>query len=573
MIPQEFINDLIQRSDIVKVVGAKVRLRSAGKTFKGLCPFHQEKTPSFVVYPESNSYHCFGCGANGTTLGFLIDSEGYTFVEAVETLARDLGLEVPRERGGPRFNKTDEQCFAILDEAASYYHSTLQRGSADDARSYTVQRGLSDETINDFRIGFALPQWDGLKHALDRHKEQELVDAGLLKKSDSDHTYDCFRNRLMFPIRDVRGRVVGFGGRVIDPNDTPKYLNSPDTPVFHKSRELYGLYEARKWSRRLDRVVLVEGYMDVVVLAQHGIRYAVASLGTSTNTDHFTLLYRYTDEVVCCFDGDDAGRQAAWRALENAFPLLQGGRRLKFVMLSEGHDPDSLVRQQGSDAFEEALTTATPSSEYFIEHLSLNRDLNSDDDCVDIARKAVPLIQSVPDNMLRDKLYSRLSEKTGISRQALDNSTLGRGRSQKTSRTPRQPVNLERRLLQLLVKQPSVANKVAQSSREDLKQLMPESLLTLVMQKIEEHKIDSTVLLWDAFVGEPSEQVLLKLAETDSIIQGEALVTAFTDGFEVLLTRQQRSNREGKLRESNSLETFRSVYKKTKESGSASSSP
>jgi len=386
-IPQSFINDLLGRVDIVDIIDGRVALKKAGKDYQGLCPFHNEKSPSFTVAPEKQFYHCFGCGASGTALTFLMEFDRLEFVEAVETLARVAGVEVPRE-GGVRREQDHSDLYAVLARAEVYFRNALKESP--EAIEYLKGRGVVGVVARDFGIGFAPEAWDGVRKALADAPEKTLLDAGLLIRNDSGKVYDRFRGRVMFPIRDTRGRVIGFGGRVMGQSDGPKYLNSPETPVFHKGRELYGLYEARRALRSIDRLIVVEGYMDTVALAQAGIANAVATLGTAATPEHFHKLYRYTEEVVCCFDGDNAGRKAAWRALESALPHLGEGRQLKFMFLPEGEDPDSLVRARGKEAFLELAAGALPAIEYLFGQLMDGLDLRNLDDRARLASLAMP---------------------------------------------------------------------------------------------------------------------------------------------------------------------------------------
>ncbi len=352
LIPQSFIDDLLNRSDIVEVVGSRIQLKKAGKNYTARCPFHNEKTPSFSVSPDKQFYYCFGCGAGGNALGFIMDHDHLDFPQAVEELARRAGLEVPREDSGrghkPR-QPVDSPLYPLLAAAADFYRQALKSHPARKAAvDYLKGRGLSGVIARDFGLGFAPPGWDNLLKHLggDALQQKALIDAGLLiENAESGKRYDRFRDRVMFPIRDSRGRVIAFGGRVLG-DDKPKYLNSPETPVFHKGQELYGLYEARQANRDLDEIIVVEGYMDVIALAQQGLRNAVATLGTATSEEHLKRLFRLVPSVLFCFDGDSAGRKAAWRALEATLPNLQDGRRARFLFLPEGEDPDSLVRAE-----------------------------------------------------------------------------------------------------------------------------------------------------------------------------------------------------------------------------------
>ncbi|HKJ77760.1 MAG TPA: DNA primase, partial [Gammaproteobacteria bacterium] len=355
-IPQSFIDDLLSRVDIVEVIDARVPLKKAGRDYAACCPFHDEKTPSFTVSPTKQFFHCFGCGAHGTALGFLMEYDHMGFVEAVEELAAKQGLEIPYEGGAPAAGpgRDLKPLYDLLGQADRYFrHQLRNHPAAAKAVDYLKGRGVSGEVAAAFGLGYAPPGWDGLLQALGRDDGalKRLVEVGLLIEREEDRRrYDRFRDRVIFPIRDPRGRTVGFGGRVLG-DDKPKYLNSPESEVFHKGRELYGLYEAQQAVRRPERLLVVEGYMDVVALAQHGIANAVATLGTAATADHLQRLFRVTGEVVFCFDGDEAGGKAAWRALENAMPQMRDGRQVRFMFLPQGEDPDSLVRAIGGEAF------------------------------------------------------------------------------------------------------------------------------------------------------------------------------------------------------------------------------
>jgi DNA primase len=412
-IPQSFIDELLARTDIVEVVGSRVQLKKAGREWKAPCPFHNEKTPSFWVSPDKQFYHCFGCGAHGTALGFLIDHDKLPFPDAVEELASRLGLEVPREDDGRTARERPaEDLYTLLTQVTQFYRDALK--DSEQAREYVKGRGLTSETCVKFAIGYAPDAWDAVLKRFGGAEERvrRLLEVGLIIERSSGREaghYDRFRDRLMFPIRDIRGRTIGFGGRIIAQGE-PKYLNSPETPLFHKGRELYGLYEARQALRQVDRLLVVEGYMDVVRLAQAGIHYAVATLGTATTPEHLNRLFRVTSEVVFCFDGDRAGRTAAWRALENALEHARDGRQLRFLFLPEGHDPDSLVGEEGQEAFEARLETAEPLSEFLVRQLASDVDLSSVDGRARLAELARPLVQRVPDGIYRELLLDRLAE-------------------------------------------------------------------------------------------------------------------------------------------------------------------
>ena len=427
LIPQSFIDDLLNRTDIVDVVSSRVQLKRAGKNLTACCPFHKEKTPSFSVSPDKQFYYCFGCGAGGNALGFVMDHDNLDFPQAVEELAKAAGMEVPREEGRrgqkPR-QPTDSPLYPLLDAAAEFYRQSLRsHPSRKAAVEYLKGRGLSGEIARDFGLGFAPPGWDNLfKHlASDTLQQKAMIDAGLLiENAESGKRYDRFRDRVMFPIRDSRGRIIAFGGRVLG-DDKPKYLNSPETPVFHKGQELYGLFEARKFNRNLDEIIVVEGYMDVIALAQQGLRNAVATLGTSTSEEHLKRLFRVVPSVLFCFDGDQAGRKAAWRALEATLSSLQDGRKARFLFLPEGEDPDSLVRAEGTDAFRARINQhAQPLADYFFEQLSNEADPRSLEGKAHMATLAAPLIEKIPGANLRALMRNRLKEITGLDHQQME---------------------------------------------------------------------------------------------------------------------------------------------------------
>jgi DNA primase len=412
-IPQPFIDDVVARSDIVEVIGARVPLKKSGREFKACCPFHNEKSPSFWVSPDKQFYHCFGCGAHGTVIGFLMQYEKMEFLDAVADLAQRAGLEVPREAQNAR-DTGSVDLHEIMGRAARFFEQNL--ADSERAHAYVRYRGIDAKTGAHFALGYAPDAWDSLlkRFGSQEADRQHLLQVGLILERDTrggERTagfYDRFRDRLMFPIRDSRGRVIGFGGRVIDQGE-PKYMNSPETPLFHKGRELYGLYEARQARADFKRLLIVEGYMDVVRLHQAGITYAVATLGTATTQEHLHKIFRITSEVIFCFDGDRAGRQAAWRALENALPMAQDGRQLKFMFLPDGQDPDSLVAAEGAAGFEALLKSALPLSEYLIEQLRLQVDLAHVDGRAKLKALAQPLFARMPAGVYRELLADALA--------------------------------------------------------------------------------------------------------------------------------------------------------------------
>lgn len=424
-IPQSFIDDLLNRIDIVDVVDHRVKLKKTGKNYAACCPFHEEKTPSFTVSPDKQFYYCFGCGATGNAIGFIMEYDRSGFVDAVENLAKVAGLEVPREQGRPEENVQhgrNKRIYETLDKAALYFQRQLKQHPArNQPVNYLKNRGLTGIVARDFGLGYAPPGWDNLLNALGLNEEdiQLLIDSGLaIEREDKQSIYDRFRHRIMFPIRDTRGRTIGFGGRVLG-NDKPKYLNSPETEVFHKGKELYGLYEARKNNRQLENLIVVEGYMDVIALTQYGITNAVATLGTACGEEHLRLSFRYVSEVVFCFDGDEAGRTAAKRALTNSLSSMEDGRQIKFLFLPEGQDPDSLVRQIGADRFKAQIKAAIPLEEFLFEAAAEGIDIQQMDGRAKFSKIAAPLINKLPQGIFRELMFENLAKRTGLSTETL----------------------------------------------------------------------------------------------------------------------------------------------------------
>jgi len=418
-IPQSFIDDLLARTDIVDIIDSRVTLKKTGKNYSGLCPFHKEKSPSFSVSPDKQFYYCFGCGAGGNAISFMTDYENIAFPQAVEELAKQAGLEIPKDNSPQRKNEQLYQAqFKILDLASAFFQAQLKNHSAkENAVNYLKGRGLDGKIVKQFGIGFAPPGWDNLIKSigLTDSDQQHLERSGMLiRHEEKDSLYDRFRDRIMFPIRDMRGRVIAFGGRILG-DGKPKYLNSPETDTFQKGRELYGLYEARKASRKLDKIIIVEGYMDVVSLAQFDINYSVATLGTATSTHHLERLYKIVPEIIFCFDGDAAGLKAAKRALETVMPVIKDGQQAKFLFLPQGEDPDTLIRTKGKESFEELITGATSMSEYFFESLSENMDMQSIDGRALFSSQALPLIQQMQPSLLQQMMQEKISEVTGLS--------------------------------------------------------------------------------------------------------------------------------------------------------------
>ncbi|QBQ63418.1 DNA primase [Actinobacillus indolicus] len=418
-IPRSFIDDLVARTDIVELINSRVKLKKAGRDYQACCPFHHEKSPSFTVSQSKQFYHCFGCGVHGNVISFLMEYDKLEFPEAIEELAALHGLEVPRENainrdGKPQASyKTRRNLYELLDLVAKFYQQQLTQDSA--SQAYLQQRGLSPEIIDRFEIGFSPNAMDAVLRRFGNNPEevQKLLDTGMLSKNDRGNVYDRFRNRVMFPIRDKRGRVIAFGGRVLG-DEKPKYLNSPESATYHKGNELYGLYQALQHNENPEFLFVVEGYMDVVALAQFGVNNAVASLGTATTGEQIQLMFRATEQVICCYDGDRAGRDAAWRALENALPYLHDGRQLKFIFLPDGEDPDTFIRSQGKEGFERYLEKAQTLSEFLFDSLLSQVDLSTKEGASKLASLAIPLIKRIPGEMLRLYLRNMLGQKLGI---------------------------------------------------------------------------------------------------------------------------------------------------------------
>jgi DNA primase len=466
MIPESFIQELLNRVDIVDVVDKSVPLKKAGANYSACCPFHNEKSPSFTVSPTKQFYHCFGCGAHGTALGFLMEYQGLSFVEAIHELAKMVGLQVPQEQQTTAAreqvqanHKIASSLQEVLQQAASYYKGELKKSPR--AIEYLKARGLSGQVAAKFQIGYAPAGWQNLQSVFSHYENEALNVAGLVVENEQGKRYDRFRDRIMFPIHDQKGQVIGFGGRVINPEDTPKYYNSPETPLFQKGHELYGLFIARRAIRDAGRALVVEGYMDVVALAQYGIEYAVAALGTATTPFHITKLMRQADEIVFCFDGDNAGRTAAWRAAMNALPALTDGLKLSFLFLPKEHDPDSYIREFGKDQFEVEIKEAMPLSQYILKHLSENNTLQSQEDRVRFLNEAEPIMKQIKaprSSMFLRKKVAELAQLTIEEMHTLLKlPNLNVAKPQAKPKLTRTPNSLQKRLSLMLMMQPHLA--------------------------------------------------------------------------------------------------------------------
>ena len=461
MIPESFINELLNRIDVVDIIDKRVPLKKTGANFVACCPFHQEKTPSFSVSPSKQFYHCFGCGAHGSAISFLIDHDGLNFIDAIHELAKVVGLKVPNQVDEkPEKKKENIVLEDSLILAKKYYQARLK--ASPEAVKYLKSRGLTGEIAKQFSIGFAPGGWNNLNEVFKDYDNDVLIKSGLINKNEKGKRYDRFRNRIMFPIYNAKGQLVGFGGRVIDEKDSPKYYNSPETSLFQKSYELYGLLAARKSIRDKGYVLVVEGYMDVVSLAQHGISNAVATLGTATTSFHIQKLIRYTSEIIFCFDGDEAGKSAAWRAMQNSLASVTDEVQLKFLFLSEQHDPDSYVRENSKEKFEKLAKDATPLSEYVVHYLTKKNDLTSQEDRVKFLNSVEPILNNIASLKLTFLLKKRISELLNLTIDELDkviNVKSKENTKPSSKNIPREATSVVRRFISLLISDPSLVEE------------------------------------------------------------------------------------------------------------------
>ena len=461
MIPESFINELLNRIDVVDIIDKRVPLKKTGANFVACCPFHQEKTPSFSVSPSKQFYHCFGCGAHGSAISFLIDHDGLNFIDAIHELAKVVGLKVPNQVDEkPEKKKENIVLEDSLILAKKYYQARLK--ASPEAIKYLKSRGLTGEIAKQFSIGFAPGGWNNLNEVFKDYDNDVLIKSGLINKNEKGKRYDRFRNRIMFPIYNAKGQLVGFGGRVIDEKDSPKYYNSPETSLFQKSYELYGLLAARKSIRDKGYVLVVEGYMDVVSLAQHGISNAVATLGTATTSFHIQKLIRYTSEIIFCFDGDEAGKSAAWRAMQNSLASVTDEVQLKFLFLSDQHDPDSYVRENSKEKFEKLAKDATPLSEYVVHYLTKKNDLTSQEDRVKFLNSVEPILNNIASLKLTFLLKKRISELLNLTIDELDkviNVKSKENTKPSSKNIPREATSVVRRFISLLISDPSLVEE------------------------------------------------------------------------------------------------------------------
>ncbi|WGE69280.1 DNA primase [Actinobacillus equuli subsp. haemolyticus] len=544
-IPRSFIDDLVARTDIVELINSRVKLKKAGRDYQACCPFHHEKSPSFTVSQSKQFYHCFGCGAHGNAISFLMDYDKLEFPEAIEELAAMQGLEVPRENviardGKPQASyKTKRNLYELLEAISQFYQQNLTQDIP--SQSYLQSRGLSPEIIARFEIGFAHNSMDSVlrKFGTNRDEVQKLFDTGMITQNDSGRIYDKFRNRVMFPIRDKRGRVIAFGGRVMG-DERPKYLNSPESATYHKGNELYGLFQALQQNENPTSLVVVEGYMDVVALAQFGVDNVVASLGTATTGEQIQQMFRVTEQVICCYDGDRAGREAAWRAFENALPYLHDGRQLKFIFLPDGEDPDSFVRVHGKQGFEAYLQNAMSLSDFLFDSLIAQVDLSSKEGKSKLAALAVPLINRIPGEMLRVYLRNILGQKLGILDPAQLEAMLP-SRAQSVQKPAAQTLQIKRTpmrlLVALLLQNPELVKFVPDiSALKTLDEPGFELLLELVDVCQQKVGVSMGALL-EHWRDKPNYRTLELLANWDHLVTPENIESTFIETLDFLYAK------------------------------------
>ncbi len=544
-IPQNFIQDVLNKTDIIGLIDARVTLKKKGGNYSACCPFHQEKTPSFSASQDKQFYYCFGCSAHGNAITFLMEYEHLSFLDALEQLATPLGLELPQS--GSEQPEVDKNLYLAVDRASNLYKQALRQSQQ--AIDYLKNRGISGKTAKDYAVGYAPTGWQFL---VDHHQQKrELTEAlktnGLIIAKDSGRQYDRFRHRIMFPIRDVRGRTIAFGGRSLNNEDQPKYLNSPETPIFHKGHELYGLFEALKATRKLEQLLIVEGYMDVIGLAEHGVKYAVATLGTAIGASHLTKLFRYADRLTFCFDGDRAGQQAAWKALTITLPLMHDGRQAHFIMLPKGEDPDSFIQKNGQPAFENLISNASPLSEFFFTQLAQTTPLDNADSKAKYAKEAAQYLKQLPPGIFYQFMEKKLAETLALSQESLqlivqpkqvsvptNNATL-------TSRINKRPVH---RAISLLLNNPKLAQKIQQDTSNIQSDANEIQLLGKLIDYFQKNPGATVGTALHLFENTEDKQLIAQLAQVVLSDQPETLEAEFHDVISYLLKKNKKIIRE-----------------------------
>jgi DNA primase len=538
LIPQPFIDELLTCTDIVELIDSYVPLKKIGHSFVACCPFHSEKTPSFNVVAKKQFYHCFGCGASGNVVSFVMNYLNQSFTDAIETLASRLGLKVPRE-GRSEKGQQSLSMYQLLNQVSQHYQQNLKH-QGQTAIAYLQQRGLSGEVAKIYQLGYSPPDWQGLEKRFPSY-QKELITTGMLIKNEKGRTYDRYRDRIMFPIHDKHGRIVGFGGRALSTAQKPKYLNSPETIIFQKSRELYGLHQILKTQQSIKTILIVEGYMDVIALAQHGINYAVATLGTATSIYHIQLLSKYCKQLIFCFDGDDAGRQAAWRALESSLPQLNTGLNASFIFLPEGHDPDSLVREEGASSFLERLKRAKPLNEFFLETLSTDLDLLSVAGRSQLINAAKPYLLKMQDGPYKQLLVDQIARISHIENHRVQQ-LLHSKIEPKSGVKPitRSPIRLA---IALLIQHPDIFVSCKEQINLDLLEGKEQNLLKKLLQQVAQSPQANTASLIEPWRHTPFFTALSRLAGWDHQVPERALTKEFCD----IILFLQKQNLENKI--------------------------
>lgn len=553
-IPQQFIDELLTRIDIIDVIDKVVPLKKKGANYSARCPFHNEKTPSFTVSQPKQFYYCFGCGASGNALGFLVEHDHLNFVEAIKMLAGQVGMEVPTDQQDDHSNER-RKYYNIMEQANDFYQQQLREDShAPCAIDYLKQRGLTGTIAKQFQLGYAPAGWENLRKHLSHESEHDLLACGLLIKNDKGRVYDRFRERIMFPIRDRQGRTIGFGGRVLG-DDTPKYLNSPETVIFHKGSELYGLYEAKKTNRQLEQIIVVEGYMDVIALAQHGISNAVATLGTATTKQNAERLFRYSDNIIFSFDGDKAGRSAAWRAMENILPLLEDGLNIRFLFLAEGEDPDSLIRTDGKQGFKNAIDTSLSCADFLLKQLGQEIDLTSVEGRSRLGMLAKPYLQQIPGKIFQQLMLEELAKRSNMDpnqlRDLLGLPAISKSRIKPMKTSNRHsPVSPMQQAISLILQQPNLVKNLNDIQQYQNLSIAGAPLLNQLLDKCHHNDHLTTGSLLSHWPDEKTQKLFAKLATRELLIPENHYadeLTSLLDKLHTLDKEQKIANWQQKM--------------------------
>ncbi|KTD05867.1 DNA primase [Legionella gratiana] len=542
LIPQPFIDDLLQRTDLVELIDSYVPLKKRGNSHVACCPFHNEKSPSFNVVARKQFYHCFGCGASGNAISFVMNYFHQGFVDAVETLATRIGLMIPREKQTEKEN-TSRDLYKLLAAVSLYYRKKLKY-EGELAINYLRDRGLSGEVAKLYQLGFATEGWHHLEKAFPRN-QRELIATGMLIKNEEGKIYDRYRNRIMFPIHDRHGRIIGFGGRVLDTEQKPKYLNSPETVIFQKSRELYGLHQILSQQKSIDYIIIVEGYMDVIALVQHGITNVVATLGTATSTYHIQLLSKHTQSLIFCFDGDNAGKQAAWRGLESCLPHLNLGLDVSFMFLPDEHDPDSLVRKEGKERFLNRIKQAIPLNRFFFDNLAKDLNLLRPAGKTQLINLAKPFLQKMSEGSYKQILIEDLARLTHIEPHRLNQ--LIANQSKNPSQDPimtitRTPMRIA---VALLLQHPEIYAQSMSQMNLDLFDAEEHEILLQLLSQLTINPKANTATLIEAWRNHPYFDFINKLAAWDHQVPEPELVKEFID----IILFLQKQNQELTIRQ------------------------